>query len=357
MSMKTECFDVAIVGAGPAGSTFARMLARSNPDVKITLIDGQTREHSKVCGGLLSPDAQKVLASFGMTLPKGVLADPQIFAVETIDLPRKQIRYYQRNYLNMDRYAFDRWLLSLVPKKVSVINGRCRSAERDGYGVFSLSVGKQIIKSRALVGADGASSIVRRSFFESNIKKYIAIQQYFKNDGQRVPFYSCIFDPATSDSCSWSIHKDGYIIFGGAFEQNHCRSAFEEQKARFQKLLGNDLGKPLKTEACLVCSPRQMRDLCVGKEGVYLVGEAAGFISSSSFEGISSALLSGKLLADAFVCSDDHAHILSRYKKNTLSLRLKLYGKTFKRSILCSPALRYCIMKSGIMSVRKYEKN
>ena len=355
--MTTEVFDVAVVGAGPAGSTFARFLALSKPEARIAIIDGQTRERSKVCGGLLSPDAQKVLASFDMTLPKEVLADPQIFAVETIDIPRRHVRYYQRNYLNMDRYAFDSWLLSLVPKSVSVISARCRSVERGKDGFFSLSVGEQTIEARAIVGADGASSIVRKSFFDKPIKKYVAIQQHFKNDGQRVPFYSCIFDPATSDSCSWSIHKDGYIIFGGAFEQSLCRDAFEKQKARFQEMLGNDLGAPLKTEACLVCSPRHLHDLCIGKEGVYLIGEAAGFISSSSFEGISSALLSGKLLADAFACSDSHSAILRKYRKNTLALRLKLYGKTFKRSILCSPTLRHCIMRSGIMSVKKYEKN
>lgn len=353
----TEQFDVAIVGAGPAGATFARLLALGKPDARIALIDGQSRERSKVCGGLLAPDAQRVLASLGLTLPKEILADPQIFAVETIDLSRRQVRYYQRNYLNMDRYAFDCWLLSLVPKSVSVISGRCASVERDGSDVFALSVGGQTIKARALVGADGASSIVARSFFKSNIKKYVAIQQYFKNNGQRVPFYSCIFDPATSDSCSWSIHKDGYIIFGGAFEPLHCRAAFEEQKARFGQMLGNDLGAPLKTEACLVCSPRHMSDLCVGCEGVYLIGEAAGFISSSSFEGISSALLSAKLLADAFVAAKDGGSVLKSYKKATRALRLKLYGKTFKRGILCSPALRFLIMKSGVASVKKYAKD
>ena len=40
----------------------------------------------KPCGGLISGDAQKALASFDMTLPKDVLVDPQIFAVKTIDL-------------------------------------------------------------------------------------------------------------------------------------------------------------------------------------------------------------------------------------------------------------------------------
>ena len=33
----------------------------------------------KCCGGLLSPDAQKLLAKFDLCLPTEVLADPQIF--------------------------------------------------------------------------------------------------------------------------------------------------------------------------------------------------------------------------------------------------------------------------------------
>ena len=352
----SRIFDVAIIGAGPAGSTLASRLASALPELQIAIIDGQSRERSKVCGGLLAPDAQKVLASFGMTMPKEILADPQIFAVETIDLSRRHVRYYQRNYLNMDRYAFDSWLLSLVPEQVCVLRGKCISIDKaDGTFSITLNSGEQIF-AESIVGADGASSIVRRKFFKRELKKYVAIQQHFKNDGQRIPFYSCIFDPKTSDSCSWSIHKDGRIIFGGAFDPKGCRASFEEQKARLQDFLGNSLGEPIKTEACMLSSPRRLRDFCAGEEKIYLIGEAAGFISASSFEGISSALLSAKLLADAF-CSSSHADIIRKYKRNSLPLVLKLYGKTFKRSILCSAPLRSLIMKSGVMSVKKYEKH
>ncbi len=50
-------YDIGIIGAGPAGSTFARILAEIRPDLKIILLDGQIKRSTTPCGGLLSPDA------------------------------------------------------------------------------------------------------------------------------------------------------------------------------------------------------------------------------------------------------------------------------------------------------------
>jgi flavin-dependent dehydrogenase len=106
MKKNDTVFDVAIIGGGPAGATFARELATKCPELKIAIIDKKNNSDIKVCGGLLSPDAQKILARLDMTLPKRILSDPQIFTVETIDLCSKQRRYYQRHYLNMNRSDF-----------------------------------------------------------------------------------------------------------------------------------------------------------------------------------------------------------------------------------------------------------
>lgn len=353
-------YDIAVVGAGPAGAVFVKEIAEACPDLKILLIDGQTPNSAKPCGGLLAPDAQKLLAKFDLVLPKSILEDPQIFAVETIDLERKLVRYYQRYYLNMDRSAFDKWLLSLVPSHVAVCKGRCRKIEKEG-NLCRISVRNSNeefqVSARTLVGADGGGSIVRRTFFSPMRVQYIAIQQWFENKGQRLPYYSCIFDEKTSDSCSWTIHKGNYIIFGGAFERKGCRQSFETQKARLESFLGNSFGEAVKTEACLVSSPRTMSDFCTGEDNIFLLGEAAGFISASSFEGLSSAMFSGKMLADSFVEGKTAGEVQRIYRKNTNSLRFKLCIKAAKRTFLCNPFIRCAVMKSGVQSIHPYTKN
>lgn len=76
-------YDIIVVGAGPAGSIFVSEIAKARPDLKILIIDGQQPTSAKPCGGLLAPDAQKLLAKFDLVLPKSILEDPQIFAVQT----------------------------------------------------------------------------------------------------------------------------------------------------------------------------------------------------------------------------------------------------------------------------------
>ena len=48
----TESFDVAIIGAGPAGSATARYAAELG--LKVVMFDKQTLPRFKACGGALS---------------------------------------------------------------------------------------------------------------------------------------------------------------------------------------------------------------------------------------------------------------------------------------------------------------
>ncbi len=346
-------YDLLIVGAGPAGSTLARMLCGSGK--RILLVNGQTPGRAKTCGGLLAPDAQKALAAFDLTLPKSVLVDPQIFSVKTIDVPRDLVRYYSRFYMNVDRGKFDDWLRSLVPPSVETAAARCGAITRTRDGVFHAVLyaegGARRVDARCVVGADGANSVVRRSFYRCDVMRYVSIQQWFRADEHVSPFYSCIFDPETSESCSWSINKDGYFIYGGAFPAARCREMFELQKKRVAGKYGFSFSEPVRTEACAVLRPRRMRDFVTGKDGAFLVGEAAGFISPSSFEGISSAILSGRYLAKA-LRSGDPDRAAARYRRSVLTLKLKLRLKCWKRLFMYVPWLRHLVMRSGLASIR-----
>ena len=83
-------FDLAIIGAGPAGATLARLIGKS---YRVLLVDKRSFSDvsrpfstSKCCGGLLAPDAQRMLSELGLGLPKRVLQEPQLFVVKAIDI-------------------------------------------------------------------------------------------------------------------------------------------------------------------------------------------------------------------------------------------------------------------------------
>jgi len=354
-------YDITIIGGGPAGATLARLLAGK---YRILLID---KSRKKCCGGLLAPDAQKMIARLGLVLPDSVLEGPQLFSVLVHDFDNNLSRSYQRHYLNMSRESFDRWMISLIPHNVDcVIPGRYLRCEPDTSG-GCLTIHYQqdgvtmTATTRVLVGADGAFSNVRRQFVPEHVDRemYVAVQQWFE-PGLASSCYGAIFDREITDYYSWTIPKGNHLIVGSAIPRHIVTPLFTVKslvRERFDGLIKKlrKIGLPLENEvfreSAQIVRPRSPRAICpiVGGQAVALLGEAAGWISPSSAEGISYAMRSAVALADALLLGI--AGFQRRYMRNLRSLYIDLGLKHFKRPAMYSPFLRKMILKTGLMAI------
>jgi len=355
-------YDIIIIGSAPAGSSLARVL---HPTLKVLLVDrrGLDDEPSKLiknCGGLIAPDAQKALASFGLSIPKSVLVSPQMFSVESLDFDNDRVRHYQRHYINVDRERYDRWLVSLVGSHIEKsFSTRYLKGEKieDGFRVTLLKDGlKHEFTTAILVGADGANSKVKKEFIahRSNPKRYISIQEWFKNDTNLNQFVA-MFDEEISDFYSWIIPKDDYIIFGSAVQEGKDATTYHNlQKKKLEKY-GYKLDTPLKKEGCYLLRPMSSKDICLGENGVALIGEASGLISPTSAEGISYAMISGVMLGEAI--NEGGQNFMSQYVKQASKLKSNIATKLLKYPMMYNKTMRKIIFKLGIgaIEVKKNE--
>lgn len=350
-------YDVAIIGAGPAGATLARLIGQQ---YRVLLIDRRPLDEpeqlsqGKCCGGLLAPDAQAMLSRLGLGLPRSVLEEPQLFVVRAIDVPRRLERCYQRHYINMDRLRFDRWLLSMVPGSVDIRLG-CRlhtyEAQGDRFRLVFGRDGSQFTEAaRIVVGADGAGSRVRALLGLKGPapKRYFAIQEWVEAD-DRLPYFSSIFDPEITDYYCWTIPKDNHLVIGAALApRDRTTERFDLLKTKLRHW-GIEFGKTVWREGTYLLRPESVRQVSTGSRGIALIGEAAGWISPSSAEGLSYAFRSAQILAEVLHAGPENFE--RRYHRATLSMRRNILFKSLKSRVVFNPTLRGVVMRLGLQSM------
>ena len=148
--------DVAIVGAGPAGAAAALAVLAARPGARVVLLDRAAFPRDKTCGDGVAAQVLDVLARLGV---RGLLDD-----WPTIE--RLEIGYPAGAWLSgtagRPNYVVPRAVLdariveAAVTRGARLVQRRVRTLARDGGAVVVGGVRAPIV-----VGADGASSVVR----------------------------------------------------------------------------------------------------------------------------------------------------------------------------------------------------
>lgn len=157
-------YDVAVVGAGPAGTTAAYLLARSG--VEVCLIDKKVFPRPKLCAGLLTRKTIDLLE--------------QVFGTSVDRLKQDRIlhhacRAYRIHYKNTEivrgemddpfhftqRNRYDVYWLSKALSAGAVLMAPAKVVQVDPEtGHLTLSDGRRI-RAELIIGADGVASKVR----------------------------------------------------------------------------------------------------------------------------------------------------------------------------------------------------
>jgi geranylgeranyl reductase family protein len=318
-------YDLLIVGAGPAGSLAAELLAQGG--AKVALFDGRPEGEPKACGGGVTAKALKawpqLLNAVGRTITELDLYSPSSKRLHlTLDEP---FAIYSR--LAFDCYLRDRARdagAHVIPEKISA-----RKTRRTDGGWSVTSDSGSEWSGKVLVGAEGANSGIAKMLAGPLPPSDMEVAF-----GYRAPLPANDASPTVVAflpgwvGYAWAFPRPDHISFGIATTQDAFKHeplddllwrfmiAYYEQcdgrQVKFWQVetstpQGGVVEQHLRATAeryaaripGLAAKTWDSRKVC-GNDWA-LLGDAAGFADPVTGEGIYYALRSAELFADAYL--------------------------------------------------------
>lgn len=315
-----EQYDVVIVGAGPSGLKCAEVLAENGK--RVVVLEKNKIIGDKVCaGGLTIKDLE-------LGIPNKIIERKFNKVIAHTPLQKVEIKSEKPFLATINRKDLGKWMEDNAKKAGAEI--RLNSIVTQIKNKFVVVNGKDVVSYKYLIGADGANSIVRQFLgikkadfaeaFQYLFPGKLKDLEFFLNSKKFGPCYAWIFP-----------HKNFFSIGGGGdlskrFSKPPIGPSISKIRENFDywcKEQGLDISKA-KFEASIINYDYKGHEF--GNK--FLIGEAGGFISGLTCEGIYPAIKSGedvakKILDKKYVCTNIK-HILEAKKRE------EFFGRTLE---------------------------
>jgi menaquinone-9 beta-reductase len=287
-----EHVDVAIIGAGPAGSTLAALLAKRG--VRVALFDRDVFPRDKLCGEFLSYDALPVLSPLGVLDAIDAAGAPHIERCRVIGSKRTYEFALPHPARGVSRMFFDDLLL-----RTAASNGAQRF---DGQTVTSL----EEVRATAIVGAWG-----RWGRFDQQLRRAFVRDRSHRNFGFKRHYIAASPGHDSIDLYSFSRGYLGVNAVEGGIT-NICglvhASRLTGHKGRWDSFIETIRAEERQLEALyathepaqdgyLSSEPVIFRARSAVEGGVFMIGDASGVIDPLTGNGMAMAIQSALLAA------------------------------------------------------------
>ncbi len=299
--------QISIIGAGPAGSYAALLLAKQGHDVHVF------EEHPGI--GLPVQCTGIVTHALWDLIPKNTSIIRTELDKVKIHGPSATTLFPLHEFV-LDRAELDKYIAQLAKDAGAQYHLGHKFAGFQGNSIKLHHQGKELVLPTDItIGADGPNSdVAKQAGIWTPRKVWGGIQATIQ--GQYDPkMFDVFFGDEYSEFFAWVVPESRTVARVGIASQHKAREMFERiQKVFPGKLLGWQSGPiPIYDKRI----PVQNKE-----KTVFLVGDAAGFVKATTGGGIITGMISSKILVESLTKKKEYSKSLNSLRKELALHRL-----------------------------------